>query len=99
MSFRSADLSCLAYANGFSHWHYRTNDSAADAQSPGYFDAASRMLRVGDIILVNVRPCLDGQQSLLVVIEGNDHGRVIAATMAASPPIRRAEPAVEREAA
>jgi hypothetical protein len=33
MAYRSKDLSALAYANGFTLWHYRTSDAAAD--SPG----------------------------------------------------------------
>lgn len=34
MSFRSQDLSVLAYANGFTHWHYRTQDSLAALLAP-----------------------------------------------------------------
>lgn len=30
MSFIARDLSVLAYANGFTLWHYRTRDSLAD---------------------------------------------------------------------
>ena len=40
MAFQTKDLSVLAYANGFTLWHYTTG--------------AHAMLRAGDIILSNV---------------------------------------------
>lgn len=52
MSFKSSDLSVLAYANNFTQWHYRTTD--ADVTTSGYFDSASDMLRVNDVIISNV---------------------------------------------
>jgi len=47
------DLSALGYANGFTLWHYRTTDLAAEVDDAGYFNPAARMVRVGDFILVN----------------------------------------------
>jgi hypothetical protein len=47
------NLSALGYANGFTLWHYRTTDLAAEVDNAGYFNAAGRMVRVGDFILVN----------------------------------------------
>ncbi len=52
MSFAARDLSVLAYANGFTLWHYTTADDAVTAA--GYFNDASDMLRVGDVIIANV---------------------------------------------
>ena len=54
MSYQSKNLSVLAYANGFTLWHYTTADAASTVDSEGYFNAAADMLRVGDIILANV---------------------------------------------
>jgi len=54
MAYQSKDLSVLAYANGFTLWHYTTADSADTVDTGGYFNAASTMLRVGDIIVANV---------------------------------------------
>ena len=54
MAFQSQDLSVLAYANGFTLWHYTTVDLAADVDTAGYFNAAADMLRVGDIVIANV---------------------------------------------
>ncbi len=54
MAYQSKDLSVLAYANGFTLWHYTTADAATAVDTSGYFNAASTMLRVGDIIVANV---------------------------------------------
>jgi hypothetical protein len=54
MAYLSKDLSVLAYANGFTLWHYLTADSAAAVDAPGYFNAACDMLRPGDIIIANL---------------------------------------------
>jgi len=54
MAFKSKDLSVLAYANGFTLWHYTTVDAAAAVDTAGYFNDASDMLRVGDMLFANV---------------------------------------------
>ena len=54
MSFLSKDLSVLAYANGFTLWHYKTEDKYVDVLSDDYFNDASTVMVVGDIIVVNV---------------------------------------------
>jgi hypothetical protein len=54
MAYQSKDLSVLAYANGFTLWHFTTADAAATVDASGYFNGASTMLRVGDIIIANV---------------------------------------------
>ena len=51
MAFLARELSVLAYANGFTLWHYRTG--ADDLLSPGYFDSAQELLRQGDQIIAN----------------------------------------------
>ncbi len=54
MAFQSKNLSVLAYANGFTLWHYTTADAAADVDTQGYFNGASDMLRAGDMLMANV---------------------------------------------
>lgn len=54
MAFQSKDLSVLAYANGFTLWHYTSVDLASDADSSGYFNDGADMLRVGDMIMANL---------------------------------------------
>lgn len=52
MPLQLDDLSALAYADGFTLWHYRTStDTRTTLSAQGYFAAASHMLRPGDIIL------------------------------------------------
>ncbi len=51
MAFLARELSVLAYANGFTLWHYRT--AADDLLTPGYFDSAQELLREGDQIIAN----------------------------------------------
>ncbi|MBP5856263.1 hypothetical protein KAJ83_04535 [Marivibrio halodurans] len=53
MAFHAKDLSVIAYANGFTLWHYTTADAAATVDTAGYFNAAADMLRRGDMILAN----------------------------------------------
>ncbi len=53
MAYDPKNLSALGYANGFTLWHYRTADLAAEVDNAGYFNPASRMVRVGDFILLN----------------------------------------------
>ena len=52
MPFDTRDLSVLAYANGFTLWHYKTDDRSIDQS--GYFDPASELLRAGDMILARI---------------------------------------------
>ena len=51
MAFAARELSVLAYANGFTLWHYRT--TADDLLASGYFDSADEVLRAGDQIIAN----------------------------------------------
>lgn len=53
MAYLSKNLSVLAYANGFTLWHYTTPDVSTDVDTTGYFNAAADMLRLGDIIMAN----------------------------------------------
>jgi len=53
MSFKQSGLSVLAYANGFTLYHYTTVDTAAEVDTEGYFNSASSQLRVGDRIMAS----------------------------------------------
>lgn len=79
--FKSKDLSVLAYANGFTLWHYTTTDSAAEVGGAGYFNDAADMLRVGDMIFANTDT--DGKASGAVFYTSKNHaGEVSAYNMA-----------------
>lgn len=76
MAFTPSDLSVLAYANNFTLWHYVTID--ADVTVGSYFDNASDMLRVNDLIIANVDT--DGTPATtFYVVTGNSGGSVTIA--------------------
>lgn len=52
MPFSALGLSALTSANGFTLWHYRTEDDRASVLAPGYFAPAGTRLLPGDIVIV-----------------------------------------------
>jgi hypothetical protein len=67
MAFAIRNLSVLAYAQGFTLWHYKSGAATlAQAAVRGFFDNASDMLATGDMMMIS----------------GSDGGRVmfVAAT-------------------
>jgi hypothetical protein len=52
MPLKLSDFSVLAYANNFTLWHYRTTDSSVT--TTGYFNNASDMMSVGDLLIANI---------------------------------------------
>lgn len=52
MSFHSQNLRVVAYAGGFTLWHYRTGDSKQQVADARYFAKAIGVIRKGDIIIV-----------------------------------------------
>ena len=62
VSIRS--MSVLAYAQGFTLWHYKAGSAGlADMTAPGFFNTASDMLAVGDMILISAS---DGGRIVIV---------------------------------
>lgn len=54
MTFSIRNLSVLAYANGFTLWHYRAGtEPSAAAAAPGFFTDAADLLRAGDILMIS----------------------------------------------
>jgi hypothetical protein len=75
MAFAIRDLSVLAYANGFTLWHYKTgNDSLADVASDSYFSDASDMISAGDMIMVS-----GGKACRILCVALADAGTVLSA--------------------
>jgi uncharacterized phosphosugar-binding protein len=52
MAYNKANLSVLAYANGFTMWHYITTDAQTVVRVVDYFLPAINQIRVNDMILV-----------------------------------------------
>lgn len=79
MAYLARNLSVLAYANGFTLWHYASStDTAAVVDTNGYFNPAADMLRKGDMILANV----NGGAGILLVAS-SQNGTVDVADMTA----------------
>jgi len=54
MAFAIRDLSVLAYANGFTLWHYKSGgDALPNVASDDFFGDASDMMAGGDMIMVS----------------------------------------------
>jgi hypothetical protein len=54
MAFTIRDLSVLAYANGFTLWHYKAGDDfSGELESENYFVDASDMIAAGDMVMVS----------------------------------------------
>ena len=97
MAFDSTELSVLAYANGFTLWHYRTVDTDADllgaGAGKGYFAAADELLRPGDQIIANL-PRAGRTAIVNLMVAAVDAAGLVAVepidTGASTPPLRRA---------
>ncbi len=88
MAFAVRNLSVLAYAQGFTLWHYRANVPTLGAalvqpatldevRAPGFFDPAADMLAAGDMVMVST-PAAGG----VLFVTGIDGGVRTAALAA-----------------
>ncbi len=71
MAFLSRELSVLAYANGFTLWHYRTTDTAAVVDGSGYFNRVAETMRVGDLVVLTAGLGGAPAHGLLVVVSNS----------------------------
>ncbi|MCQ2568458.1 MAG: hypothetical protein MJ163_02575 [Alphaproteobacteria bacterium] len=53
MAFQNKNLSVIAYANGFTLWHYKESATLATIIASGYFSSVNSLMNSGDIILIN----------------------------------------------
>ena len=66
MAFLIRNLSVLAYANGFTLWHYKSaEDTREQISAANYMAGAADMLSRGDVILANAT---DGTRMLVVIL-------------------------------
>lgn len=72
MAYDSRKLAAIAYANGFTLWHYMSDDLGSDVDNAGYFNQASNMLQLGDFVFVNVGPENTKMFGVLVVVRKAD---------------------------
>ena len=87
MAFAIRNLSVLAYAQGFTLWHYRANlptlagtlvppAPAAEVEASGFFDPARDMLAQGDMLLVSTPEA--GRLLFVTATEGGVRTAVMA---------------------
>lgn len=57
MSFKNKDMSVIAYANGFTLWHYKTNEDTVKQliDNSKYFAKLYTLINSGDIIIANLK--------------------------------------------
>jgi hypothetical protein len=80
MAYSSENLSVLAYSNSFTLWHYKSEDLDTAIVTDSYFDDATDMLRVGDMVLVNADT--DGTpKNGVVAVTDNTDGVVTSAAI------------------
>ena len=66
MVFASRNLSVLAYANGFTLWHYKAGKDRLETVAAGnYFADAADMLTVGDLVMISAA---DGARIMCVAL-------------------------------
>lgn len=66
MVFAVRNLSVLAYANGFTLWHYKAGKDRLEAVASGnYFSDAADMLAVGDMMMITAA---DGARIMCVAL-------------------------------
>ncbi len=53
MAFQNKNLSVIAYANGFTLWHYSAGETLATITANGYFNNVKTLMNIGDIIIIN----------------------------------------------
>lgn len=53
MAFTNSNMCVVAYANGFTLWHYTGQEMLAEITAPGYFDTVKTLMNTGDIVIIN----------------------------------------------
>jgi hypothetical protein len=69
MAFTVRNLSVLAYANGFTLWHYKaTGDGLDEVARSDFFSGVDDMLAAGDIVMVSA---VDGARILTIATDAD----------------------------
>lgn len=54
MAFQNKNMSVIAYANGFTFWHYTSDeDRLGEICNLGYFNRMITLVNTGDVIIIN----------------------------------------------
>jgi hypothetical protein len=52
MAFIATNLNPLVQGNGFTLWHYKTADTGNTVDTIGYFNGASNIMAVNDVLII-----------------------------------------------
>lgn len=57
MAFKNKDMSVIAYANGWTMWHFKTNIDTIEniINNTKYFGQIYTLMNAGDLIVVNAK--------------------------------------------
>lgn len=77
MSMDSKNLSVLAYSNGFTLWHYKTNDTKTVVAGKGYFNKVSNIFNLGDVIFTSIGE--ETKEFVMYVVSSVKDGEVTVA--------------------
>ena len=53
MAFQNRNMGVIAYANGFTLWHYKSDDLINEICKDDYFTSIYTLCNPGDIIIIN----------------------------------------------
>jgi len=81
MSMNSKNLSVLAYANGFTLWHYKTADAKATVTGEGYFNSVANIFTVGDLIVTSMS--IEGTMETKIYVVSSISSGVVGVTAVA----------------
>lgn len=73
MAFANKNLSVIAYANGWTLWHYVENIKLSDICCEHFFNDVKTLMNIGDIIIINA-----ADTSAFRRVESTNGGVVIA---------------------
>ncbi len=68
MAFQNKNLSVIAYANGFTLWHYAANETLETIAAASYFDGVKTLMNTGDIVIINAS---DNTSIKKIAVSGN----------------------------
>lgn len=70
MAFQNKNLSVIAYANGFTLWHYAADETLTAITTAGYFNPVKTLMNIGDIVIVN------GSNGTAIKVAGVTEGNI-----------------------
>ena len=76
MAFQNKNLSVIAYANGFTLWHYVADETLTAITTAGYFNSVKTLMNVGDIVIVN------GSNGATIKVAGETEGNITLGALA-----------------